>query len=900
MKSFDRWTHIVPLRLRSLFRRDDVERELDDELQYHVEQQTAENIRQGMTSAAARTAALRALGGVEFRKEQVRDTRGTRWLEELSGDLAFSFRSLRHARGFATTVVLTLALGIGANTAMFTLLRGTLLRGLPNSDGQRLVYLRQSAQGQQQENIQFSVPEVADYRASTKTLATLAEYSAMPLTFMGDDGKPSRARVGIISGNYFQVMGLEPALGRLMGAAHDGPAAAPVSVLTYQFWMDKFGGDSSIVGRTVRINDKVSTVLGVVEHAPHYPQRTDVFVNIVTSPHHLSATMVTGRTHRMTELFARLTPNSTVDQAREEISGIATNIFRDHPETYDTASQYAVTLLPLREAVNERASRTFWLLMGAAAFVLLIACANVANLTLMRGVGREREMLVRAALGAGRARLRRLLIAENLTLALLGGSLGVLVAFAGLRMLVAFAAQFSPRASEIRVDGVVLAVGLITSVIAAIALAFVPRIGGERGLATPLSSSGHRLTLGRGRQRFQQSLVIAQLAVCMVLLTGAGLLVRTLSNLSSVETGVRATNVLTLELPIDGPLEAIFTQRAQHLERYERMRERVRALPGVETVALGSQTPLRALGLVMDVKIDGRPVAPNQMTPRAAFNAVDPDYFAAAGIPLVSGRAFQSTDRVGSPRVVLLNESLARQLFGDRNPVGERVAWTGELLKFTPFSDDWRTVVGVVGDTRDRGLDSDPSPTMFLPFAQEVTIGGDLMVRTTADPAALQPAIVRAVREINPRQLIERVQTLEQIRDETVAPRRLNAMFITSFGTLALLIAMVGIAGVLAFSVSSRTAEIGIRMSFGADAGRVHRMILGEGGVLLAAGLAVGVTGALLAARLLRGFLFGVTPNDPATIGGVALILAAVGLAACWLPAARAARVDPAVALRAE
>ncbi|MBV9879646.1 MAG: ABC transporter permease [Gemmatirosa sp.] len=899
--SIERRLRIVSLRLRSVFRRREVERELDEELQDHIERQTAENVRQGMPPDRARAAALRALGNIELRKEQVRDTRGLRWLEELPRDVAFGVRALRRAPGFALTVVLTLALGIGANTAMFTLLRGTLLRPLPNRDAERLVYLRQSAPGAQEQNVLFSVPEIADYRASAKTLGAIAEYSSvLPFTLVGADGTAARIRAGIVSGNYFDVMGLAPVAGRLTTVGDDGPAAAPVVVLSHRFWMEHFGGDPRVVGRTVRLNDRVSTIVGVVQAAPDYPRPTDVFVNTVTSPHHLSATMVTERTHRMTEIFGRLAPNATVAQARDEIGHLAAAMFRAHPEAYEKSSQYTIAMLPLRDAVNERASLTFWLLMGAAAFVLLIACANVANLTLMRGVGREREMLVRAALGAGRGRLRRLLVVENLTLALLGGALGVLVAWAALALLVAFAAQLSPRAREIRVDGVVLAVGLATSVVAAVALSFLPQIGGEGAAAAPLAPAGRRTTLGRGRQRVQRSLVVAQLAVCMVLLTGAGLLVRTLAKLQSVETGVRADHVLTIELPLDGPLEVVVMNQPANLARYERLRERVAAIPGVGVASLGVSAPLRGSLVDFDVKAEGRAAAPDRPTPHASLRTADPAYFTAAGIPLLAGRAFASTDRRGTAPVVLLNQSFARQLFGDENPIGRRVAWTGAVLKFTPISDQWRTVVGVVGDTRDQGLEGDPTPTMFEPFAQEMVFGGALVLHTTTDPASLAPTVVRAIRETIPRQLIEQVATLEQIRDETVAPRRLNALFIASFGTLALAIAMVGIAGVLAFSVSARVAEIAIRMSLGANARRVYRMILGEGGVLLATGLAVGLFGALAVTRLLRGLLFGVTPHDPMTLGGVALVLAAVGVAACWLPAARAARVDPAVVLRAD
>jgi predicted permease len=899
--SIDRWQWIIPLRLRSLFRRNVVEQELDEELQYHIEQQTAENVRQGMMPREARTAALRALGNIEFRKEQVRDTRGTRGLEEISGDVRFAFRTLRRAPGFALTVILTLALGIGANTAMFTVLRGTLLRPLPNRDGGRLVYLRQTSQSALDKNVSFSVPEVTDLRTGTSTLASIAEYSnGLSTTLDGATMEPVRVRSGVVSGNYFDVMGLDPILGRLTTSRDDGAAAASVTVLSHEFWMKQFGGDSSVVGRSVNINGKPSTIIGVVQAAPHYPRRTDVFVNMVTSPHHLSATMVTERTHRMSELFARLAPNTTVDQAREEIGRISSNMFRDHPEAYNKQSRFAVSILPLRTALNERASLMFSLLMGAAAFVLLIACANVANLTLMRGVGREREMLVRAALGASNARLRRLLIAENLTLALIGGALGVLVAFAGLKLLIGFAAQVTTRANEIRIDGVVLAVGLVTSIAAAFALSFVPRVGGQRALAESLAPAGRRSTLARGRKRLQQSLVVVQLAVCMVLLTGAGLLVRTLSKVQSVDSGVRTERVVTADLPIEGSLEAIFTRRAEHLALYERIRDRVAALPGVEVASIASAAPLRTALVDFDVKAEGRPASPNEPAPHASMKLVDANYFNAVGIPLRKGRNFATTDRQGTPRVVILSETFAKQLFGNEDPIGRRVAWSSEVLKFSPISGEWRTVIGVAGDTRDQGVESAVTPTVFEPFAQEIVIAASLVVRTTGEPAVIQPTIVRAIREIAPRQLIDRVMTLEQIRDERVAPRRLNAMFIGSFGTLAMLIAMVGIAGVLAFSVSSRTSEIAIRMSLGATAAKVYRMILGQGGALLGVGLAVGLLSALGAARLLRGLLFGVTPYDPVTLGGVAILLAAVGIAACWLPAARAARVDPAAALRAE
>jgi predicted permease len=470
------------------------------------------------------------------------------------------------------------------------------------------------------------------------------------------------------------------------------------------------------------------------------------------------------------------------------------------------------------------------------------------------------------------------------------------------KLLVAFAAQFSPRASEIRVDGVVLATGFATSIAAALALAFMPRIGDGRSLAASLvpTAGGRRITLGRGRQRLQHWLVVTQIAVCMVLLTGAGLLVRTLSKLDAVSTGVRVDHVLTMELPLGGDILREIFRQPQNLARYEEIRDRVAALPGVTVAAVGSNAPLRNAMMEMNVRADGRPQSPSEPTPHAALKTVDPRFFAASGIPLLAGRAFLPTDGRGTERVAIVNESFARSLFGNRDPIGQRIGFTGAMVKLTPFGEDWRTVVGVVGDTRDRGLDNDPVPSFYMPFSQEVIINAALVVRTSIDPALLQPQVVKTVRALYPRQMIEHVATLDQIRDESVAPRRLNALFIAAFGALAFVIAMVGIAGVLAFSVSSRTAEIGIRMSLGADARRVRTMILGEGGALLVAGVAIGFVGAYFAARLLRTLLFGITPHDPATLGVVALGLAAVGVAACWLPAARAARVDPAVALRAE
>ena len=810
-------------------------------------------------------------------------------------DLRFALRSLSRVPGFAIAVVLTLALGIGANTAIYSVVRGALLRPLPNRDGDRLVYLRQSAEGAGQSNVLFSVPEVVDYRGGSTALNGFAEYSEIQATLRGSD-EPVRVLAGVITGNYFEVMGLGPVAGRLFDARDDGPGAAPAMVLTQAYWLRSFGGDRGIIGTSMRVNGAPVTIVGVVQDAPRYPGETDVFVNMVVSPHHLDATMVTGRTHRMTEVFARLAPGATLTQARAEIARIQGNVHNDHPEVYEAGAGYGIAVAPLREVLNERATLTFWLLMGAATFVFVIACANVANLTLIRGIRRERELVVRRAMGAGAGRLRRLLLAENVLLALAGGALGLVLAYGGLGLLVAFAEQLTTRAGEIRLDGGVLAFTFLVAIAVGIVLAFVPNVGGEGTLASSLANAGRRTTAGRARQRMQRGLVVLQVAVSVVLLTGAGLLVRTLMKLQDVDTGVTMENVLTMEVPMDGTGR----ETPEMLALYEQMRDRIATLPGVIEAAVGSIVPLRGTDFRLDVKADGRPVEPGEPTPNANYRTASPEFFRAAGIPLVTGREFASTDRAGSARVVIINQTLAQRLFGDRDPIGQRVAWTGDVLRFIPVSGDWRTVVGVVGDTRDEGPDAEPAPILYQPFAQEEIFSGVFVIRTGADPAALSASVQQTIRSFDPQALIENVQTLEQVQDERIAPRRVNALLVTSFGALALLIAAVGIAGVLAFSVSSRTGEIGIRMSLGADAFRVKRMVLQEGWVLLAAGLALGVVGSLVAARLLDRLLYGVTPNDPLTVSLVALVMAAVGTLACWIPAGRAARVEPAVALRAE
>ena len=896
-----RFLRAAVARIAGLFTRDQHDDDLREELEAHLEMETAEYIRRGMRPEDARRKAKLMSGGMTVAAEAVRAQRGLPWLERLAADIKYAARALRHSPAFTFVVVLTLGLGIGANTAIFSVVRGVLLKPLPNRDGDRLIYFRHSTNLAGGANVAFSVPEVADFRASAKSLADIAEYSSWFATLRVCFAPPASFDLSLVTGIFFVFLGLSPVAGRLTSPANDGRGVAPVMVLTYEFWMKHYGGDPSIVGRQVNLDGAGITVIGVVQPAPWFPNHVDALTNMVVSPHHLSAQMTGNRVHRMTEMIGRLRSDATLEQARAEAASIEARAERDFREAYDPRAHFRIAVMPFKEALGERAKLTLWLLMAAAAFVMIISAANVANLTLMRGVRREHELVVRAALGAGVGRLRRLLLVENLMLAVMGAALGIAMAVAGVGLLVSFAQRYSTRANEVRLDTVALGFALGLSVVMALVLSFAAFLPKEGTLAAMMTAGMRRLTGSTSKQRLQRALVVAQVAVSVVLMAGAGLLTRTMMTLSEVDTGlnVKTEQVLTIPVPLINPAEISAATDARAKHNYQRMRDEIRALPGVIEVGVGSTMPLRASDLGFDVAIDGKAFAVGSTVPHAELRTADPEYMRAAGIPIVQGREFSISDQPGTGPVVIVNQTFADRFFSGENPIGKRIAWTGEVLKFTPISTQWRTIVGVVRNTQDGGLDAKPRAVVFEPFAQEFTMVGGLVIRAEGDANGLVSAATRVIHRIVPTAPIENVLTIAQIKDQSVAPRRLNATLISLFGMLAVIIAAVGIAGVLAFSVSARTSEIGIRMSLGADRGRVLRMVLWEGGSLLTLGLVIGVVGAFVGADVMRGLLFGVTPRDPTTFAGVAALMATIGLVACLIPAMRAARIDPAITMRA-
>jgi putative ABC transport system permease protein len=809
--------------------------------------------------------------------------------------MRYAIRSLLKAPGYSFLVILTLALGVGANTAVFSVVRGVLLRPLPHEEGDRLVYLKQGAPRAGLNDVKFSVPEIIDLREGTESLAGVAEFSSMPFTMLGGE-RPVQVQAGIVSGNYFEVLGLGAARGRAIGPEDDGANAQPVMMLTYRYWQSAFGGDPDVLGRTYRVNGRTVTVIGVAAPAPPFPGETDVFVNLVTSPHHLDATMVHGRSHRMTDVFARLAPGATLDRAQGEVDGVAARMYAAHPANYDAAAGYAVELSPLRDALTSNARTTLILLMAVAALVLVTACANVANLVLTRNLRREREFAVRWALGADRARLRGILLAETTVLALAGAALGVGLAYGGLDLLVGFTSRFTARATEIRIDGWVLAFALGVALIAAFAFAFAPALRSQELAGATLTRGGARTT--GGRRTLQKWLIVAQVAASVTVLTAAGLLMRTLIRLNAADLGVQLENTLTFEAPINSDFSM---PPAQALALQDEMERRIAALPGVRNVGVGLSVPLRSTPIGLEVRAEGAPPLPGQPIPIANFRTATETLFDAAGMHIVRGRNFQSTDDLQAQKVVILNEVLAKRLFGDADPIGKRVTWTGEVLSAIGMQEDWKTVVGIVNNTLDDGPDAPPPLQMFEPMAQNSMgfFAGAFVVRATAAPT-LAPRILQIIQELAPEVPVLRMATLAEIREENVASERLNTLLVGMLGVLALAIAAIGLAGVLSFFISERTAEIGIRMSLGAAPARVLGMVLLDGATLLGIGTVVGIIGSLAAARLLEGLLFGIAPRDPVTLAGVTFVMCAVGLAACSVPALRAARVDPLVAIRKE
>jgi len=870
------------------------DRELDDEIRSHLAISTQEHLDRGEDPATARQSALSELGYVGDVRESMRRVWYSRWYDAtaaLARDVRIAFRSLFREKGLAATVVVTLALGIGANAAIFSVVRAVLLRPLVNRDEDRLVYVRQTGMGVT--NVTFSVPEVKDLKSRVRTIAAFGEFSTVDLTLIGLGPEPRVVKAGVVDGSFFDVMGLRPVLGRLLNAADDGPSAAGAAVLTYRFWTAALDHDPNVVGRTIRIGPRPATIVGVLEPAVPYPADTEIIANMVTSSHHLEATMQTNRTHRMTELFGRLAPDATLDEARAELTAVHDAMMHEHPEAYGSRDAAQIRVTRLRDQIAAPARTILLVLLAAAAVVFVIACSNVANLILARSVRRQGELAIRAALGAGAMALRRTLLAESLVLSGLGAALGLALADPFVSIVARFAATFSVRALDVTVDPGMLWVGAGLAIAAAILLAFVPRLPStERGSGLGLTSDGARLTPSTNRRL--RAFATVQIAFSFVLLAAAGMLMKTLVGLETARTGIDLRHVVAFDIPpgslsrADGSLMSF----------YDETTRRVRQLPGVDAVALGTVVPWRdagAFGVGLAYRGENQSIPPGGDIPRARLRVVAPNFFATLGLPILEGRDFNTNDRARSSFVAIVSETVARRAFPNGKAVDRNLMWKDPVSN----RDVPAHIIAIVPDLDDENVIPGPAAAVYLAVPQ-VGIATRLFVHASGDPSALIPAVTRTIRQLSADQAVARPATLEEVRAEVLSPERLNTFVVSGFAGIALLIAVVGISGVLAFSVSARRREFGIRLAVGSAPRQLLTSVVSEGVAIAGIGIATGAGLGLIVARAAARFVEHVDTPDAFPVLAAALVLIVAAAVASLLPAERAASVDVVQALRSE
>jgi predicted permease len=878
-------------RLSGLFNRERRDREFAEEIESHLQMHIEDNVRSGMTPQEARRRALIKLGGIEQTKENYRDRRGLPLLETLMQDVRYGIRMLRKNPGFAAVAVLTLALGIGANTAIFSVVYAVMLRPLPYPDSDRLVMLWQTLPKQGLAEVPFSAADFIDVQKQNRVFEqTAAIFLDKPDYNLTGQGEPERVYGMAVSANLFTLLGMHPELGRVFLADEDRPGHEHVAVLSYRLWQRQFRGDPQAIGKTVTLDAQAFTIVGVMplgfrfpppmaSVSKSFPVECDIWLPVVLDR--------SNRHYHPLAGIARLKPGITVTQARAEMEAIAGRLAAQYP---DVDTGLGGTAYALSQQVTETVRPALLILLGAVTLVLLIACVNVANLLLSRAAVREREMAVRTALGASRGRVVRQGLVESMLLAGLGGGLGVSLAVWGIEVIRSLAGTVIPRVSEVGINGPILAFTGITAALTGLVFGLVPALKASRPNLNEFLRGSYGTTQG-GHQRFRSVLVISEVGLALALLIGAGLLVRSFVHLEEVDPGFRPDHLLTLSLRLP---ESKYSKEGQLRDFYQQLLQRVQSLPGARTSGLVNSVPIAGWQGTTLVYVEGRPV-PTSMTdtPMANYRVSSSDYFMTLGIPQVRGRLFTSHDAAGGPRVLLINETMARRLFPNQDPLGKQ-------LRLDNPKNPLFTIVGVVGDIRSGGLDAPLESEMYTAYLQDPWSIMTLVVRTAGDPLALAPAVRNQVAALDKDQPIFNVKSMEEIMSESISPRRFNMLVVGMFSAIALVLATVGIYGVVSFSVSQRTNEIGIRMALGAGKQEVLSMILRLGLGLAVAGVVAGLAAAFVLNRFLSTLLFGVHPYDPVTFIVVPLLLIAVAVTACYIPACRATRVDPMAALHYE
>jgi predicted permease len=812
--------------------------------------------------------------------------------EMLKQDVSYALRMMRKNYGFTLVAVLTLALGIGANTAIFSVVNAVLLSPLPYPKGGQLVILRQQAEKQGVDDLAFSVKEIQDYRSQNGTFSGVAEYHSMTFTLLGRD-EPLRVQTGVVSANFFDMFGIRPIQGRTFRDDDDKPGAPAVLLVSYEFWKNSLGGDPNIVGKTFRMNDKTHTIIGVLPPVPQYPNENDVYMPTSACPFRGSKAMMEGRDHRMMNVFARMKDGVKLGASQADVATVAGRFALEYPALYPASMGFRTIAVPLKGELIKDARPTLLILLGATGFVLLIACANVANLTLSRMTQRERELAVRSALGAGKTRLLRQLLTESVMIAGLGAVLGLLFASGGMDLLQEFALRFTPRAREIRIDYVVLLFTFVvaggTSIVFGSLAAFLSR----ESLAAGLKEGTGGASASQRRHRVRSVLIVTQIALSFLLLTGAGLMLRSFVRLQRVDPGFVPQHILAMKV---SPNFTKYTQNEQYRALGHRMLEAAKTRPGVMSVAISSSFPFDPDSAVFGLGINpfviqGRPLKDGEAMPTTTARIASPDYFGVLGIPLIEGRTFNEADTSEAPQVAIINQTLARHLWPGDDPVGHSISFDEGKM--------WIKIVGIVGDTKELTLDHPADNEVYLPLDQYPQVSG-LLVRTFGDPMSVGREIRQSVYDVDPDTALTHMQSLETARSATLASPRLTTDLLAVFAGLALVMAATGIGGIMALTVSQRLHEIGIRMALGAKPRDILGMVLRQGLGLGLSGIVLGLLAAIALTRLLQTLLFEISPTDPVTFAAVGFVLVAAAVISCLIPARRAAKTDPLVALRFE